>query len=396
MNYLFTRFVLPAGIVLVGVLFAVILFAAGPRTTPDAGVRTALPVEVVTVAPETAAALIRGTGVVEPDQQVRLVPEVSGRITWVSDRLRPGGRFERGEALAKIDDRDYEATMLAEEARLRQAEVELQLERERQIHAKRQWELLGDERNEESAKLALRKPQLALAEANLEGAKASLERAQRNERRTALVAPFDAVVLSESLDVGQMVASGASGVADLAGTERFRVPVSVPVEQLGLIDIPALNASEGSGVTIRQSLGGQPREWQGVVSGLQGQLDPATRTAVLLVTIDSPLDTVEEGQLPLLPGAFVDVGITGRTQPDLYAIPREALDEDTHVWVIQEDALHRVEVRIAFGDERTVYVSSGLEPGMKVVTSRIGTPIEGQPVMVSERAPTVGAFERRE
>lgn len=393
MKYFLTRFLLPMALFVGGIACAGLLVVLGPRTTPDEGRREALLVDVVRIDPVDMPAVLEGTGVVEPDQRVDLVPEVAGRITWIADDLRPGGRFAKGAVLARIDARDYEAAVASERARFKQAEVELALEQERRSSSARQWELLGDGRGEEQAKLALRKPHLELAQANVAGSQASLERAQRNLQRTRLSAPFNAVVLSESLDVGQTV--GGAPVATLAGTDRFRVPVNVSVDELAMLDIPGVNATVGSDAILVQPLGGGHIEYRAQISGLQGQLDPQTRTAVLLVTVEDPLRQGSD-ELPLLPGAFVEVILIGRIQPGALPVPRHALYDGTVVWTVVDDKLHRNEVTVAFESDGLAFVSSGLLPGAVVVTSRLGTPLEGQEVRTEEPAPAVGALADEE
>jgi RND family efflux transporter MFP subunit len=387
-KYLLTRVILPALILLLGAFGFAVQVMLGPTTAPSSGERQPLAVEVLTLSATAQHATVTGTGVVEADQAVSLMPEVSGRIVWLADNLRSGKRIDAGQALARIDARDYRAALLAEQARLKQAQVELALEQERQSHSQRQWELLGDGRDSTQAELALRKPQLALAEANVASAQASVERAERNVRRTNLTVPFNAIVLDESLDLGQTV--GGSPVATLAGSDRFRVPVSLPVDQLGMLEIPSYNAEQGGLARITQQLPSTPAARTGRVLGLQGQLDARTRTAIVLVGIDNPLQP-EGDAPPLLPGAFVDVKLTGRSMEGRFALPRQALAEGDQVWLVRDGKLARQAVEVVFQAAEVVFVDGGLAAGDQVVTSRVSLPIEGQAVAITSPSAELGA-----
>ncbi len=87
----------PLGLLAAGVLGALLLLATAPspETAPPP---TAIPV-VRTVVAETRDVQIRiaSYGTVSPRSETELVPEVSGRVEWVSPSLVSGGFFEEGD-----------------------------------------------------------------------------------------------------------------------------------------------------------------------------------------------------------------------------------------------------------------------------------------------------------
>jgi hypothetical protein len=121
---------------------------------------------------------------------------------------------------------------------------------------------------------------------------------------------------------------------------------------------------------------------------LLGELDADSRTATLLVAIDHPLD-VPEGQTPILPGAYVDVTLQGRTLERMATVPRQALQEGRWVWLASpDDKLIRREVTVGWTDADTAYVSAGLTEGERVITSPLALPVEGMPLAVQPAAAT--------
>jgi len=317
-----------------------------------------------------------------------MVPQVSGALTMVSDQLLPGGRFAKGALLARIDSRDYQLAADQERERLQQAEVSLALEQGRQETARREWVLLGNEG--EPPDLAARKPQLRSAELALETARSGLKRAELALSRTAIRAPFNAMVLNESADIGQVV--GAAPIATLVGTDRFWVNVSVPVEQLSALDIPGVRGERGSTAAIIQQLGAEQLTRSGEVLRLAGQLDPQSRTATLIVAVDDPLN-LQAGTnpgLPMLPGAFVDVVIEGRAMPQTVTVPRVALQDGDHVWVSQDGRLVRRDVTVGWRNGDSIVLTGGLEAGEQVITTSLSFPIEGMSVQPQTRAVVKG------
>lgn len=367
------------GSVVIGLLAAGGLVASGSaaeKTTPPERVDL---VEATRIDAAQAQALVQATGIVVADQQIVLSPEVAGRLTWVNADLTPGARFSRGDSLARVDARDYQVAVEGEESRLRQAELEFVLEQNRGSVAAKEWELLGREAGGDG-RLARREPHLQVSAANVDAARANLARAELNLSRTSIRAPFNAVVLSESVDIGQVVGSG-SQVAVLAGTDRFRIEAAVPYDRLASLAIPGVDgttAAEASTATVRQSLGdGSAIVRQGRVVGMGGQLDPQTRTATVLVTVDAPLDP-PDGGLPLMIGAFVDVSIDGRAVESALAVPRTAVYDGDTVWVVGDDAkLERRTVRTGWSLDDRLQILSGLEAGDQVVTTPLSGPIAG-------------------
>jgi RND family efflux transporter MFP subunit len=371
---------LPFVFVLLGVGGAAFISSLAGDVDKAAGTPTPLAVQVVTVERASFAATVEATGVVQPATQVDLVAQVPGRVTRVADGLTPGKRFRKGDLIAAVDARDYEAAVVSARANVVTAELEVALEEGRAAQAERELDLLGKPADNP---LTLRGPQLAAARARLDAAEASWGNAKVNLSRTRLVAPFDAVVSSESLDVGQYVGPGAP-VARLMGTDRYRVRVSIPVHEMSLLDVPPLNAEQGSVARIRQSLiDGTVLEREGFVLRGLGELDSQTRTAGILVAIDDPLDPT--AGMPILPGAYVDVTLVGKTTDDLVRVPRVAVSQGDRVWIATSDAtLASRAVTAAWGDREFIYVADGLEEGDRVVVTPMALPIVGMPLDVRD------------
>ncbi len=351
-------------------------------------------VDVIRAQPSDLVARISATGNVVAAQQVHLVPEVSGKIVFQSDDLLPGGRIEKGQTLARIDPRDYKLAVRQQASQVEQARLNLQLEQGRQSIAAREWELLGEGRSADEAPLALRKPQLANAEAAVEAALSGLEKAELALERTSLRAPFNALITAESVDIGQVVGP-QSQVATLVGTDSFWIQVSVPVEDLNQIDIPGVSASEGSAARVVQRLSGEDIEREGRVLRLAGALDPQTRTAQILIEVDHPMDP-PDGGLPLLPGAYVEVEIAGKVLPETVSVPRAALFNGSDVWVVTEDGtLAKRPVEIAWRADDEVIVGAGIGDGEQIVVSPLALPIDGMPVRIRSTDGNTAAIEPR-
>jgi len=348
------------------------------RQTP--GERPTL-VEVTGAEPAAEPVTVSAMGTVTPAQTITVFPEVSGRIIFQNSRLVPGGRFSRGQVLVKIDPTDYDLMLRQQQARVVQAKMELARERGLKSVAEREWKLIENEvkPTEEGKKLALREIQLENAQAAVDAAQSTLDQARLMRDRTVITAPFNAVVTEEFVDRGQVV-SPASRLATLVATDKFWVQVSVPVDRLSWIHIPGVNSQDGSPVVVIQQAGTDIEiKRQGRVIKLQSSLDPRGKMARLLVEVDDPLGTPgEDGEvMPLLLGGYVNVRIEGLKVKDAVVIPRRALRDQNHVWVIKDGRLEIRKVEVVWTRAESVFVRGVLKAGEQVVTSRITTPIEG-------------------
>ena len=385
------RLAVPVAIVVAAVIAGRALMTG--RSAPERAAERApqaTAVETLAVTLEDRRSVLVAYGTVQPRRSITLRPEVGGRIVDIHPDLIAGGRLEAGDTLLRIDPRQYEYRVQEQEAALVKAEFDLTVEEGRGAVARREWELLEDsvEHTELGARLARREPHLEERRAAVQAARSRLEMARLDMDRTSLEVPFNAMVLEESVELGQLV-NAQTPVATLIGTDAFHVRVSVPVDRLGLLSLPEPDGDDGGGSVARVSHetaagpGGEP-PLTGRVVRLLGDVDPAGRMARVLVEVADPLRTAasdSDPASPLLVGEFVRVELEGPVRPDVAQLPRRALREGEVVWVMDaDDTLEIRRVTVALGTDTDVYVSAGLADGDRVVTSPLSAPVPGMPL----------------
>jgi len=378
MNRWITRLVLPLVITGAAVGGAAVMVRSAESAEREPPEPTLPEVEHVEVRAQPARPRIRGTGVVEPAREATLSPELSGRIVHLSEDLVVGGRLAEGDVLLRIDERDYQIAVKQQRAQVEQAKVELELEQAYGKVAREEWDLMGN--TTADGRLASRVPQREAAEVKVDAARSTLERAKLDLGRTTLRAPFNATVIAESVEVGEIATPGQV-VATLVGTDALWVRVSVPVEALGLIGVPGPGVAEGSSARVVQRLGSRGAvERDGTVVRLVKQLDAESRTAQVMVEVTDPFDP-KPGELPLLPGAFVEVEFLGNEIDEVVAVPRVAVFEGRRTWVVDDQQrIRQRSLEIAWGDDEYVYATGGLRTGERVVVTPPSPAIEGMEV----------------
>ena len=330
-------------------------------------------VEVIQIGTSRHEVELHAKGTVVPAMEIILQPEVGGRVKWQSRELVPGGRFERDQPILKVDARDYQLAVESFRSQVRRARLDYTLEKRRGEVAKREWNSFGEmDATDEQRALAQREPQLEATKLALKAAESSLKKAELDLKRTTLRAPFNAMVVTENVDLGQLI-TPQTMVARLVGTDEYHVQVSVPVSSLRTIRART-DDEPGSPATIIQRVGQGTIERRGEVIRQLPDLDPSGAMARILVRIENPLG--KKGDLPLLLGSFVDVATEALPIDDAIRVPRVALRNGRSVYVMNDqDLLEIRDVEIAWSEPDSVLVTSGLRPNERVVTSRIATPI---------------------
>lgn len=383
---------------------------------------------LVTVVPVTVTqqiVLVEAMGTVVPAREMPLTSRVAGEIVDLSASFIPGGQFRARQRVAKVDPRDFElavqlqsaqvaraaaevakasSTILQRQADLDKAQADLALEKGRREAAMGEYKLLGEMIRDEDKSLILREPQqqqakaaCASARASLESAKAtksaaeathrasqvSLDQAKLDLARTDIVAPFDAMVQTRKVNLGSNVVKGTV-FATLVGTDQYWMDISVPVDELPWLAIPGFTSKTGSTVRIYCD-GAWPAGTHrtGVVTRLRGEIESQGRMARLLVTVDDPLDLKKPAgqRRPLILGDYVRVEIVGRRLENVVCVARAALRDGGQVWVMNEK--NQLEIRdadVIWANDDSVFLSSGLVGGDRLIVSDLGTPVSGLPL----------------
>ncbi|MEM1010964.1 MAG: efflux RND transporter periplasmic adaptor subunit [Planctomycetota bacterium] len=377
--------------VVLGLLPVVIVVAAGGvawlllSTAPQQGTSPPEPlvptVEVVPVKPASVPVTVEGFGVVRPAREAALAAEVTGPIVEIGDAVEPGGVMREGDLLVRIDPAEYELAVTAAEADLARAQADLELERGRGMIAQREWERfrkslssVGEE--DRSAALANREPQLRQAEVAVLAADNAIAQAKLDLERTTVHAPFDAIVVTEEVEVGRWASVGER-LLSLAGTRTFWVEAAVAPAR-------AARLSAGQEATVFTDAGERP----GRLIRVLPQVDAEGRMARVLVAVDDPIALHDDApQLPI--GAYVRVTFEAGEADGVVEVPRAAVRENQQVWVRDADGLLQYrDVDVRFAGEETSLLDVGVfEPGDAVIVSYLDNPLPGTPVRIRETQP---------
>ncbi len=345
-----------------------------PGARPAA--RAAVPVTVAVATRQDVPLYLTGLGTVQASATVKIFSQVEGKLQEVL--FTEGQHVKKGDALAKIDPRLFQAAL--DQARAKRAQDEAQLigAEKDLVRAKTLAQKdFGSQQNvdQQQAKVDQFKASIAADDAAIATAQTQLE-------YTTITAPNDGRVGIRLVDPGNLVrASDASAIATLMLTRPAAVLFTLPARHLD---------------DLREALARGPVE---VVAYDQDNRRTLSRGTLLLIdnAIDQTTATMRlKAMFPndderLWPGSFVNGRVLIETRKNVLTIPAPALQrgpQGMFVWIVS--ANNTAEARPVVtgptsGDQ--IMIASGLAEGERVV-------IDGQyklqvnaPVTVTMTAP---------
>ncbi len=337
-------------------------------------VKTASVVDTIKVNPGRFTARIQVMGTVQPDREVVIKSQVTGKVIQVAQEFVQGGLILRGQTLVQIDPTDYKLDVNKAKSALSRAKADFEIEKGQQQISREELKLMNqispDEVKETS--LLLRKPQLEQARAAVTSAQNDLEAALLDLERTKITAPFHALILSKEVDAGAMAAAQGT-IATLVDVNSYQVKVKVPLDRLDHIRV---NETAGNPVLIRSLYAG--REWKGRVVRTTGTVTEQSRMAGVIIQVDDPLGLGSaKGRAAMMLDDHVEAVIEGQSFDNVFSLPRTLIRENSSLWTYNGGHLEIRKVTPVWIENDRVLIRSGLNPGDLVISSDLFTPVQG-------------------
>ncbi len=235
------------------VVIALVVLAIGAKVAQSQfGGKTS--VDTVTVAlsyPSQSYTLLNATGYVVAQRKASLSSKATGRLEWLG--VLEGSKVKKDEIVARLENRDVSATLGQAQANIKVAQANLaqgQAElTDAQANFKRTSELLAQKfitsSAYDTAQARLNKARASIAgyEAAITAARANAQVAQVALDQTLIRAPFDAVVLTKSANVGDNItpyssaADSKGAVVTIADMSTLEVEADVSESNLSKIRV---------------------------------------------------------------------------------------------------------------------------------------------------------------
>jgi multidrug efflux system membrane fusion protein len=342
--------------VLGGATFAIIYWRSIGQ--PRSAVSPTSPVPVVTalVQERDEPIVLTGIGTVQALNTASIVSQVTGVLEEVD--FTEGQSVKKGDVLAKIDPRLYQAAL---------TQAQGQLARDTALHAQAESDLaryqkLGAENSIALQQVADQQFLVAQYAAAMETDKGLIASDQTQLDYTTLRAPFDGVTGLLQIDIGNLIQpTNTTGIVVLTQVQPISVVFILPAN-----DIASIQAAQARGPvqTTVYDQGGAKELDVGTLLSINNQAATTSGTIQLKAIFPN-----EHRQL--WPGTFVNVDLTTAVVKNALTIPTNALqqnDKGQFVFVVGAD--DRVAIRpveVAQRLHAVALISSGLKAGETVV-----------------------------
>ncbi|TXN19922.1 MdtA/MuxA family multidrug efflux RND transporter periplasmic adaptor subunit [Methylobacterium sp. WL9] len=332
-------------------------------------------VGIATVATGDMPIVLQGLGTVTPLATVTVKSQISGYLTEIG--FREGQTVKKGDYLAQIDQRPYEALL---------AQYLGQLARDQALLQNAKLDLVRYQtlNRQDSISKQNVDTQAALVKQN-EGTVAAdqavVDQQRLNIAYAHIVSPVEGRVGLRQVDQGNYISGGSTNIVVVTQLHPISVLFTLPEDDVSRV---MKRVREGAKLTVRAyDRGDQHEIATGTLDTVDNQIDVTTGTVKLRALFKNDDET-------LFPNQFVNAKLTVDTIRNAPVIPAAAIlrgTPGTYVYLMQGD--DKVSVRpITVGEtdgSRTV-VTAGLQPGDRVVTDGTDRLREGAPVRITTGA----------
>ncbi len=332
-----------------------IWFWRGGSADQAARSRTAhqpIPVVVAPAEQKDVPIYLGGLGTVQAFNTVTVKAMVDGPLNAVN--FKEGQEVEKGDVLARIDPRSYQAAL--EQAVAKKAQDAAQLANAR-VDLLR-YRTLAATNCTTAQQADTQKALVAQLEAQVQQDQAQIDNARTQLSYTTITAPIDGPTGIRQVDAGNMVhASDTTGLVVLTQLQPISVLFTLPQQALGAA-AKAMQQGTPTVLACAQGANGSPSSMldSGTLAVLDNEVDPTTGTIKLKATFPNPGDK-------LWPSAFVGVRLLVDTAKNAVVVPPAAVQRGPHnafVYVVNADGTaSRHNVTVGHEDANASIITEG-------------------------------------
>ena len=350
-----TKFVQTAAVILL-VMGGIVLYSWRNRGQPPAAPAPPVPVVTAQVRQHDEPIVLSGLGTVEALNTASIMSQVTGVLEQVN--FTEGQTVKKGDVLARIDPRLYQAALeqaegqLAKDTALR-AQAESDLAR---------YQKLGTENSIALMQVADQQFLVSQDAAAMKTDQGLINTDQTNLDYTTLRAPFNGVTGLLQVQIGNLIQpTNTTGIVVLTQVQPISVVFTLPS-----VDIASVQEAMARG-TVQATVYDQSGKKQldvGTLLAINNQATTTTGTIQLKAIFPN-----QERQL--WPGTFVNVDLTTSVVKNALTIPTNALQQNNNgqfVYVVGADKRVSVQpVEVAQRLHAVALISKGLQAGETVV-----------------------------
>ena len=222
--------------IIIGVAVVLVVLVAGNLLKSDS---EAITVETEKVKKQTVVHKVNGTGIIQPEVEVKISATISAWITEIT--VKEGDYVKKGQHLISLDEKQYRAAYNQARSSVKSAQANLT-----QVRAQRdRTESLYANNLISAQELEAITAQYQLAESQLEQAQAGLASQEDQLSKTRIVAPQSGTVAKIYKEVGEM-ALGSMFQADvlMIVADLSKMEVQIDVNENDVVSVSVGDTTE--------------------------------------------------------------------------------------------------------------------------------------------------------
>lgn len=325
----------------------------------------------------TITQVVEASGTINPVNTVSVGSVVSGLIESIY--VDYNSQVKKGQLLAQIDPRNFQASVEQNTAQVQNAEANMakiqavtEMSRKTYVRYKNLYKknfIAKSELDQAESDYLSNKAQIASAAAQISQARANLATAKTNLGYTKIIAPVDGTIIARKIDIGQSVAASfqAPELFTIAqDLTKMQIEVSVSEADIGKVAV---------GQEVTYTLDGyQDSVFKGKVT--QVRISPTTVSNVVTYTV---IVEVDNEDLKLIPGMTANVSIITHKSENVLCAPSIALKYNPNtdgtryknqgIWILSDKKQKRVNIETGASDDTNIEIKSKeLHEGDKIIT----------------------------
>ncbi len=330
------------------------------------------PVRVMKISDSTDPELRTFPGKVKATREATLAFRVAGQIEHFS--VKEGDYIKKGQIIASLDERDFQAAVADLEAKLRGARS---IMNEAKLNFDRNRKLLESDTIAQSA-FDTAQSSFETSQANVNSLLQELRRAKLNLQYTRLVAPFSGTIAVKSVENHEFV-QAKEPIVQLEDTSALDVVVDIPEK----VWIRGFNIKDKKDIKSLARFESYPgMDFDLTVKEFQTKANAETQTYEVTLKMDNP------NGLNIHPGMTAEVvtALPEKSRKKSVSIPISAVvgfpDQAKYVWVYRDGTVQKRNVQVGRIVEDRFEVYEGVNPGEHVVVAGAHYLREGQKVKI--------------
>jgi RND family efflux transporter MFP subunit len=289
-----------------------------------------------------------------------LVAEVGGKLMQGSIVLKEASRFNKGDIIFKVDDREARYNLQSQKSEflnnvastLADIKIDFPEELSKWENFLQQIEITKP--LPDLPELKSRKEKTFVSNRKLLNQYYSIKSAEERLAKYAFIAPYNGSIAQLNIEEGSIVNPGAS-IGRIIRTDEMEAEIPIKAESIKWIE---------KGMSVKLYSENKTMYWEGKVARISDYVDPNTQSINIYVTVQP------NNQNKLFEGIYLQAEIESSLLVNTMEIPRKALVNNNQVYVVSNGKLKLKQITIHKVNSNSI-IFSGLETGELVVVESL-------------------------